>query len=98
MVSNLSKSMDSKHPPSEQPDHRPLTPLNIREEREIRTDGSAYISSNDSIDSLPHEQQVSLIKSSRSQNIGTAFESAGKRRSRIGLDLWAAVGLVASIV
>ena len=32
---------------------------------------------------------MSLIKSSRSQNIGTAIESASKRRSRIGLDIWA---------
>ena len=85
-------------PPPEQPDHRPLTPLNIHEERDIGTDGPAYISSNDSIDSLPHEQQESLIKSSRSQNIGAAVESASKRCSRIGLDLMVAVGLVASIV
>ena len=44
-----------EHSPPEQPDHRPLTPLNIREERDIRTDGPACISSHDSIDSLPHE-------------------------------------------
>lgn len=71
-------------------------PLNIHEERDIGTDGPAYISSNDSIDSLPHEQQESLIKSSWSQNIGAAVERASKQHSRTGLDLLAADGLVAS--